>query len=85
MIARGIVGFDAFRRCGLLTAFVLALLAEGCGSSNGNNPSGTTGSNKILKPEDSYRYVNSGKGKQKVGLGRRERQRLAEGADDKAN
>ena len=63
---------------------MLAPLAQGCGSSQGENAAAKTGAAKVIKPEESYQYVGTGRDKKKVGLGRRERQKLAEKAESNA-
>ncbi len=86
MISRCIVGVDAFRRCVVLIAFVLAVLAQGCGSQGTNPPGGTeTGTNRFaqLKAEDMYRWEGKGKDKRKVTISRRERDKLLEKAAKK--
>jgi len=66
---------------------MLATLSPGCGSSQSiEPPKGTAvlpGPDKLLKPEDLYRYEGEGTAKRKVAIGRKERRQLLHDAAKK--
>ena len=77
------VRFNSLCRYVLLTSFVVAPLAQGCGSQGEGTSPDAPVAHKTLSPQESFRYTGTGRNKKKVALGRREREQLAREADSK--
>jgi hypothetical protein len=91
VISRVVNGFDPCRRAGALVVLILAVVASGCGSTEQNDKSNGTrtgvaiGADKLLKPQDRYRYEGAGTERRKVEISRKERVKLLHEAAKKAD
>ena len=60
----------------MLVSLALSIMGAGCWSSGQEGQFASSGSKKLVNPEDYYRSVGKGKNKTKVSLSRREKAEL---------